>query len=74
MTASNKEELLSLIDNQIAYWNKVKINTIGQEAQKPNINYFNECLHESDGKRHLFNDDGGNFFMNKCIKCARFYK
>jgi hypothetical protein len=93
MTASKKEELLRLIDNQIDYWNKVKMDTLGQGAHSLPDNFPDVkcgkcgqlvfggydcpcaiCLHESDGKRHLFNDDGGNFFMNKCIKCAKFYK
>ena len=74
MMLPNKEELLKLIDNQIAYWNKVKKDTIGHEAQKHKIILSDECIHEPDGKKHLFNDDGGNFFMNKCIKCAKFYK
>ncbi len=33
-----------------------------------------KCKHESDGFQHIMHDDGGNFMMDRCYKCGKFYK
>lgn len=67
MIKSEKEKLLELIDDQIAYWNKLK-------CESTELAHKNECQHEPDSQKHLFGDEGGNFFMNRCKHCKGFYK
>lgn len=74
MINSEKEKLLELIDNQIAYWNKLKSECIEPSIEISKGNYKKPCSHEPDTKKHLFSDEGGNFFMNRCKHCREFYK